>query len=416
MASGRQRNTGFYRPLELLYTRRIGKKLPDGTEVPLLVGTKAFGRLEAWEYGGFLAFTDARSYATGGGVVTEPAARFGAARVKRQIFENSSIGMLAVVNQDAGGSNGVVDIDGAFRTSEGQLAYQLARSFRRNTGDVAASAGYTQFGDGYMILSRLRHIGPEFDVSQVGYVPWLGTTEFVGLAGPRWYYEDGAVRSILLYVGGGVNHERVDRYTDRFALIGYNMQFRSNWGFEINIDGGRSKDLDREYDSYSMNVSSWFSVSPTWNGNVWGGVQRTYNFARNFLAFYSWGGAWAEWKVSTTVGLGGTMNVFVEGNPAGGVEDVTLNSRPFISVTPVNHLNVRLYVDNTYVRSSDRLEGITAGLLFSYNFLPKSWVYLAINEAQDRSAEFDLLGAPLPQRMHTTARAAVLKVKYLHYF
>jgi hypothetical protein len=416
MASGRQRNTGFYRPLELLYTRRIGKKLPDGSEVPLLVGTKAFGRLESWEYGGFMAFTDARSYATGGGIVTEPAASFGAARIKRQIFENSSIGMLAVVKQDASGSNGVVDIDGAFRASDWQLAYQLAHSFRGNAGDVAASAGFMRSSEGYMILSRLRHVGPEFDVSQVGYVPWLGTTEFVGLGGPRLYFEDGAVRSILLYVGGGIYHERVDRYTDRFALIGYNMQFRSNWGFEINIDGGRSKDLDREYDSYSINLSSWFSISPTWNGNVWGGVQRTYNFARNYLAFYSWGGIQAEWKVSTTVGLGGTMNGFVEGDPSGGVEDVTLNSRPFVTVTPVNHLNVRLYVDNVYVWSSDRLEGITAGLLFSYNFLPKSWVYLAINEAQDRSAESDPAGVPLPRRMHTTARAAVLKVKYLHYF
>jgi hypothetical protein len=323
---------------------------------------------------------------------------------------------LAVVKQDATGNNGVVDIDGAFRTSDWQLAYQLAHSFRGSTGDVAASAGYTQFGEGYMVLSRLRHVGQEFDVSQVGYVPWLGTTEIVGLAGPRWYYDEGAIRSILLYAGGGVYHERVDRYTDRFALVGYNMQFRSNWGFELNLNGGRSRDLDQEYDSYSLNVSTWFSVSPAWNGNVWGGVERTFNFSRRYLAFYAWMGAWAEWKVSTTVGFGGTMNGFVEGNPSGGVEDVTVNSRPFVSLTPVNNVNVRLYVDNVYVRSSDRLEGITAGLLFSYNFLPKSWFYLAVNEERDRSPEYDPFGAPLPLRMHTTARAAVIKVKYLHYF
>ncbi len=414
-ASGRQRNTGFYRPMELLYTRRIGKKLPDGSEVPLLVGTKAFGRLGEWEYGGFLALTDRSSYDDGGGVVVEDAASFGAVRLKRQIMENSSIGMLAVLKNTANERNGVIDIDGAFRASNWQLAYQLARSFRGDRGDVAMSAGFTQFGDGYMVLSRLRHVGQEFDISQVGFVPWLGTTEFVGLAGPRWYYDAGEIRSILLYVGGGAYHERVDRYTDRFALIGYNMQFRSNWGFEINVNGGRSKDQGREYDSYSFNVSTWASA-PTWNGNVWGGIERTYNFSRNYLAFYSWVGAWAEWKVTTTIGLGGTLNGFVEGNPAGGVEDVTINSRPFVSLTPVNNLNIRLYVDNVYVRSTNRLEGLTAGLLFSYNFLPKSWIYLAINEAQDRSPEVDTFGAPLPQRMHVSARAAVLKLKYLHYF
>ena len=49
MPSGRDRSSGFYRPIELFYSRRIGKLLPDGSEVPLIVGTKAFGRLDNWE-------------------------------------------------------------------------------------------------------------------------------------------------------------------------------------------------------------------------------------------------------------------------------------------------------------------------------------------------------------------------------
>ena len=62
MASGRERGSGFYRPLELFYSRRIGKKLPDGSEVPLIAGTKAFGRADDWEYGGFLAVTGEENY------------------------------------------------------------------------------------------------------------------------------------------------------------------------------------------------------------------------------------------------------------------------------------------------------------------------------------------------------------------
>ncbi|MBP1683546.1 MAG: hypothetical protein H6Q27_1110, partial [Ignavibacteriaceae bacterium] len=34
--AGRQNNSGFYRPLELFYSRRIGKILPGGEEVPLI--------------------------------------------------------------------------------------------------------------------------------------------------------------------------------------------------------------------------------------------------------------------------------------------------------------------------------------------------------------------------------------------
>ena len=40
------------------------------------------------------------------------------------------------------------------------------------------------------------------------------------------------------------------------------------------------------------------------------------------------------------------------GNPSGGVEDESLNSRPFVSVTPVNNVNIRLYVDRDGPRGS----------------------------------------------------------------
>ncbi len=107
--------------------------------------------------------------------------------------------------------------------------------------------------------------------------------------------------------------------------------------------------------------------------------------------------------------------MWVEGNPEGRIEEITYNARPFFSFTPFNDLNFRVYVDNLFSRNADRLERVVFGFLLSYNFLPKSWIYLAINEVQDRSAAFDGAGNPLPMRMQTADRAAVAKVKYLYY-
>jgi hypothetical protein len=87
------------------------------------------------------------------------------------------------------------------------------------------------------------------------------------------------------------------------------------------------------------------------------------------------------------------------------VEEVTYNARPFISATPINNLNVRIYVDHVLMRSTGKLEQLIGGLLFSYNFSPKSWVYLAINEVQYRPEE----------RLRVQNRAAVFKLKYLYY-
>ena len=416
MPAGKQRNTGFYTPLELFYSRRIGKKLPDGGEVPLIVGTKAFGRINDWEYGGFVAVTGEKDYMDEDQSFTEDQAVFASVRIKKQIFENSSVGILYAGKHSNNNDYGVIDIDGALRTSKWQLAYQLARSYKNNSGDFAGAAGFTMIKPTWLTFIKGRYVGNKFDVDQIGFVPWKGSSELVGLTGPRWYYEEGYIRSILIYGGGFVGYEKVDDYMDKGGLIGFNMQFRNNWGYEINLDAGRSKDESVLYDAYSITLSTWFNTSPKWSGDIWTGYQKTYNFSRDYLAFYSWIGSEFNWNALTLLKVGTSLDVFIEGNPDAEIEDVTYNARPFFSLTPINNLNVRMYLDNVFVRSSDKLEQTIFGFLFSYNFSPKSWIYLAINEFRDRSREYDMLGNPKPKKMHIIDRAAVLKVSYLYYF
>ncbi len=419
-ASGRQRNTGFYRPLELFYSRRIGKKLPSGDEVPIVFGTKVFGRISDWEYGGFLTMTGNTDYTLDGVDTTERQAYFTSARVSKQIFENSSVGLLYVGKHTSMYDNGLVDIDGAFRTSDLQLAYQVARSYYSDasgsSGDYAGSAGLIWFRQDWLTGIRGRYIGDDFEVNQVGFIPWKGTWEFVGLTGPRWYFDDGYVRSVTVYGGGFMGYEKVDDFIDRGLLFGYNMQFRNNWGFEINVSGGPTKDQEKQFDALEATFSSWFNTSPNWHLNAYGGYSKTYNFSRDYLAFYSWLGGEIEWNANTFLELGTSLDGFVEGNPSNMIEDITYNARPYFSLTPVNDLNFRVYFDLVYTRSSQQIQRTILGFLFSYNFLPKSWIYFAINEFQQRPELVDALGEMVPGPLTVTDRVGVVKVRYLYYF
>ncbi len=413
--AGKDRNSGFYRPLELFYSRRIGKKLPDGSEVPLQVGTKAFGRVDNWEYGGFLAMTGERDYMDDTIPSTEKRAYFASARLKKQILGNSTVGMLFVGKHTASDDFGVIDIDGAFRSSTWQLAYQLARSFNNRDGDIAVSAGFTQFSDTWMSLIRGRYIGKDFEINQIGYVPWIGTSQFVALMGPQWFFENGELSQISTWLGPVVADEREDEYTEIGLAGGFTMQFRSNWGYEIDLNLVKRKDKDAVYIGNDAELFSWFNISPKWNGNLSGGYTKTYNFDRKYVSFYSWCRIDFAWKATDVIELGTSLSTNIEGSRDYSVEEITYNSRPYISVTPLNDLNVRLYVDNTFVKSLDRLDNIMLGALFSYSFLPKSWIYLAFNEIGERKQEFDLSGNPLPIRMHPTNAISVFKVKYLYF-
>ncbi len=416
MPSGKQQGSGFYQPIELFYSRRIGRKLADGSEVPLQLGSKAFGRYKDWEYGGFLAATGEKEYRAEEGMVTEPRAVFSSVRLKKQIFGNSSVGLLYVGKNEAENRNGVIDIDGALRASDWQFSYQFARSYKNDEGDYAASIGLWVPKEKYLIGMRSRYVGEKFDIQEVGFVPWQGTWNYALLAGPRWYHQTGPVSQVMVYGGPFFTYEKVDGYTDHMAAFGYNMQFRSNWGFEINFLSGKSRDMGVNYNSHELSLSSWFHTSPKWEGNLFGGYAKTYNFNRSYLAFYSWTGVQMNWLTTKVLSLGTSADVFVEGNPAGNVEDVTFNARPYVSWTPVNGLNMRLYVDNLYVRSTGHLERVIGGFLFSYNFRPKSWIYFALNEIQDRSDEYDQEDQLLPNRLHMIDRVNVVKLKYLFYF
>ncbi|MFC2084896.1 DUF5916 domain-containing protein [Bacteroidota bacterium] len=415
-ASGRQRNTGFYRPLELFYSRRIGKKLRNGDEIPLITGAKAFGRIGEWEYGGFTALTGGKKYTFDGEDYTENKAYFGSVRLKKQILENSSIGVLFVGKHDKDTNNAVLDIDGAIRGSSWQLSYQIARSFKNSRGDYGFSAGFTNFEQDWMTLIRGRYIGDKFDIDQIGFVPWRGNSQFVGLTGPRWYYEEGELRSILLYGGPYTFWQKEDKFWDYGLVLGYNMQFRSGWGFEINIDGGKSKDLDIRYSSFSANFNTWFSTSPKWHGNFWIGYSKSYNFSREYLAFYSWMGGFIDWKILDFLNIGTNFDIYIEGNPDNEIEDITYNARPFFSLTPINDLNIKMYVDNVFVKSTDQNTQVIIGFFFAYNFLPKSWIYFAFNDIQDRSVQDNSKENLIERNLHTINRAAVFKLKYLYYF
>jgi hypothetical protein len=416
MPSGKERSSGFYSPLELFYSRRIGKKLSDGTEVPLDLGTRAFGRVGKWEYGGFLAATAKTDYLAEGTPVTEPQALFSSLRFKRQILNNSSVGLLYVGKNTEDYQTGVVDIDGAFRSTNTQLAYQLAGSYMNEEGDLASSAGFKMSTQKWLLAVRSKYIGQNFDVNQVGFVPWRGTAELTAIGGPVRYFDTGAIREVLVYFGGSANYEKVDAYTDQSAIIGINMQFRRNVGYEISVSGGRAKDQDRLYDSWEVDYSGWCGYSPKWDANLYGGVSKTYNFRRDYLGLFSWTGAEFEWRALPELELGASAEAYVEWNPSNDLEDITFNSRPYFSLTPVNNLNIRMYLDNVWVHSTGQVEQIIGGLLFSYNFRPKSWIYFAVNELRDRSEEFDEFDNPVPPTLHVAARAAVFKVKYLFYF
>ncbi len=416
MPSGKENNSGFYSPLELFYSRRIGRILPTGKQVPLIFGAKFFGKINDYDYGAFVSGTGKMNYNFSNSEFEEPQAIFGSFRIKRKIFENSTIGVLFATKSSKNGSNSVIDIDGAFRDSDWQLSYQIAAAVKNSKTDFAFSSGFKKASKTWITLFRLRGIGNNFNVSEIGFVPWRGTFNTGLVTGPNFIFDEGYIRNIFTYSGIQINYEHEDLFYDRGIFAGVDVDMRNGWGLELNIQTGKNKDNEINYNFYEFNLSSRLQVSQNWNAYFWSGYAKTYNFKREYLAFYSWLGSNISFRPIEYLSLGTSFETFIEGNPKNDVEDITITSRPFVSVTPMNNLNLRIYVDNVFLKSSEKLERMIIGFLFSWNFSPKSWAYFAVNEFKTQFEEFDQNGNLVSRSLKTSDRVGVFKIRYLYYF
>lgn len=82
----------------LLYTRRIGKRLPGGSEVPIYGGGKFTGKVGGTEIGIMEALTGEVTYQAWNGEewvdVTEPMSLYSVARATQDVFERSKVGLI----------------------------------------------------------------------------------------------------------------------------------------------------------------------------------------------------------------------------------------------------------------------------------------------------------------------------------
>jgi hypothetical protein len=216
------------------FSRRIG--LVSGHEVPILFGTKINGRVGKTDVGGVLTRTRvAKGLA--------PAAAMGSARIKRNIWAESSMGMVATVGDPLGRAGSwLAGPDFTFQTSHFRGdknfragAWALLMDRQGATGDRSAAGFRVDYpNDLWNIALSSMRVGDGFNPS-LGFVPRLGMYNH-RLQIQNTPKRDGWLRQM--------EHEsQTQVITDlngnwqsyREQLIPFNWRFASGDRFEINF-------------------------------------------------------------------------------------------------------------------------------------------------------------------------------------
>ena len=390
--------------LQIFYSRQVGMKLPDGAEVPIHAGGRTTVKIKNHEVAALFAQTGAKSYEGFAGPDREPAAAFAVARMNLRVATPTTAAVTFAGKFSDSTTNSVLALDGTTNEDTWQFTYQLARSEMESEADWAFKSYVSYLPGKFSVSARTTVIGDRFDVSDIGFVPWFGLRSYSVSAGPVVYPDSGLFVYGALRLTAGVSRELGEaRYSNSYTLQ-LEGALRNNWGFGASAQRGREYEIAGAYNPRAWSVFIQTDVSRrTWLSLSYYSVFQ-YNYLRDYFGRSDFANLYSSWRPSKrfSVFLGGSA--WVERRPNGGIEEITWRLRPGISYALARGMDVRLY-EETPIRKTTGVVSFRLGFSYSYNFAPKSWLYLAINDWQRRDSDN---GRYVPQQ-----RVLAVKIKYL---
>jgi hypothetical protein len=399
---------GFFKPLDIFYSRKVGRSI-DGEVIPIIGGLKFTNKSEKWNIGALTVYTDEYSE---NDVVIEPRRGFGALRLKHKVLDNSDVGMLfSGTILDKHNYNYAVGIDGVYRKEVSQLIIQSALSDKNGKKGWAVSSGYFGWIGKFMSIINAEVVQDSFDVSGMGYVPWTGRQKFLFLSGPFKTYQKGFLMN--LFWGPAIMAVKEPGNPNWSKVIGImiNPNFRNDWGFNVEATAGSYYEVDTNYFHRDLSCSVWGN-GPKYTINFGVDYRYSYNYWRGFLAYQ--GSNWITYYYSVTpqVSLILNANLWIEWDPANTLIATTSMLTPRIEYR-IN-ADMKIAIFNEFVVTMPRMNfsetellSNRLGVLFSWNFKPKSWLYIALNDYRTQNETGDL---------ELRNQIGAIKVKYLLYF
>ena len=392
----------------LFFSRRIGLS-DNGVALPILGGTRLTGRTGDYTIG--VLNIQQREQQTIGGV---PATNFTALRLRRNILQNSDVGVLFLNKAVSGGNfNRTTGIDGNFRFFRNLLASAfLAKTFTPSdqlpgSGDdfaLNAEATYRtnlwDFGGSFM------KIGERFN-DEMGYIPRTGMTKTEGSGGVhlrskryarvmRETFPNVALTNIVR-ADGELDSRYVNYSWATILQDGTNISFGLDDNTEnlierftingrrgIRIPAGRYE-FQEPYVSYRGNQSAKLALTGRLAiGEFYDGTKRTYQL-----------GTTARVNVNLTVALNWTRNDI--DLPAGAY------TTDLVSTRIVYGFNTTTFL-NALIQYNTDANQWTSNVRFNIIHRPLSDFFLVYNDQRD-SRSGDLIN-----------RAVIAKLTYMMQF
>jgi len=397
-------NAMTFSPLEIFYTRAIGKSV-ENEPVSILGGLKLTHKSENWNIGLLGAYTDT--------LATEPKKAFSVLRIKKSVFENSDLGILfSGMRANEHNYNYALSFDGDYRSANNQFSLQTAMSERNKKYGGALSSGY--YGlikDIWAISSSVEIVNDSFDVSEIGYVPWKGLNRYFFSTGLIKRFPKGQVRVLSITPGFSIIKEPFESQFSQNGILNVSCVFRTNWSFYSGINYGKHYEMQQSYIYRDLYANASYN-DVKYECNLGFDYYYNFNYQQGYPAYAGDNWLSLDYIIHPKVHLELTAEVWPEWDAMNLIRNATSLITPRIDY--IINKSISLDIFSEFVTASEQakinktnLIENRIGFLFSWNFSPKSWLYIAFNDYREQNDQ---------GRLVNISRIGAIKAKYLIYF
>lgn len=434
-----ERTSIFNTPLELFYSRRIGAR------GDILAGGKITGKLQHGLEFGMLGNLTGRSPFSSSMLDPEKAG-FGVFRIKKDILGSSSMGLLAATKEEPGKFNRVIGMDGSFILNDKNILVCQVASGKNELGfeqSMAYDVAYTRTGDLIGAQIELNRVEPAFEINRIGYIRkepdrgWnsaSGTLRFsprinqysirrinarlkfgtlIDIFTAR-YIDDWMERNPEVIPGQGFATEGTKHATNLRGSGDLTIQFINEMSFHTTYQQFSATELTGDYSGDRIQLG--YATRPLRMGTRFAGKFSAnsgtyYNFNRKYVGiqrgFTVNGDAQPLRNLITKLQGGYTRTYDPQDEQDGRYFKLSSNSTWMFTKDLFIRLHVQGIFGTTYYDREQTFNDYLISCLFSWEYRPGSFLYLAYNEGR-----FDEANPDGSRYFAFNDRTLMLKISY----
>ena len=234
------------RDFTLFNSRQIGLT-PDGLPLPIAGGGRLTGRVGQWEVGML-------NMQTQQGAGSAPGENFGVARVRRNVFGNSDIGILAANRQATDGSgafNRSYGVDANIRLLGNLIVNTYLAGSRADTGVADGTAGRLSVayrGRLWNTSAMVKRVSDDFNPG-IGFVNRRGFQQAYGTAGIHARPKLRGIQELNPYVEADVYHDLDGTPQSHQVRGGFDIAFQPDGELKLEVNDWADR-LDRAFSPF----------------------------------------------------------------------------------------------------------------------------------------------------------------------